>query len=168
MDTNLINLFPSRNEQAVMTSPTSLASSSLSHASKQSSSAPPHLTRAQRQVHHLLEQADDAMTAQSIHQRLKAQKQSVGLATVYRSLRSLQVKGLAQARALPNGEWMYTLTSDESHYLTCLNCGTSVPVEDCPVQSLEEKLSQSSNFQIFYHTLEFFGLCAPCAKRSAN
>ncbi|MEM9153293.1 MAG: transcriptional repressor [Cyanobacteria bacterium P01_F01_bin.3] len=132
-----------------------------------SSASLPRLTRAQRQVHLLLEQESKAMTAQSIYQQLKEQQQPIGLATVYRSLRSLQVKGLVQARALPNGEWMYTLTSDDSHYLTCLNCGTSVPVNECPVQSLEDKLNQSSNFQIFYHTLEFFGLCAPCAKLSA-
>ncbi|MEO1620998.1 MAG: transcriptional repressor, partial [Cyanobacteria bacterium J06632_3] len=99
----------------------------------------PQLTRAQRQVHLLLEQTDKAMTAQAIYQQLKSQKQSIGLATVYRSLRSLQVKGLAQARALSNGEWVYALTSDDSHYLTCLNCGASVPVKDCPIQSLEDK-----------------------------
>jgi len=122
----------------------------------------PHLTRAQKQVYLLLEQSDEALTAQIIYQRLKEQEKPVGLATVYRSLRSLQVKGLAQARALPNGEWAYGLASDDSHYLTCVNCGTSVLVKDCPVQALEEKLGQSSHFQIFYHTLEFFGLCAPC------
>ncbi|MEL7226789.1 MAG: transcriptional repressor [Cyanobacteria bacterium P01_D01_bin.36] len=129
---------------------------------KTASSVKPRLTRAQKQIHSLLEKSGESLTAQAIYQRLKSQEQSVGLATVYRSLRSLQVKGLAQARVLPNGEWAYGLASDDSHYLTCLNCGTSVPVEDCPVHSLEEKLGQSSHFQIFYHTLEFFGLCAPC------
>lgn len=146
--------------------PTSPLKSSLDSASGQPPSEPLHLTRAQRQIYHLLEQVGEALTAQTIYQRLRAQKQSIGLATVYRSLRSLQVKGLTQARALPNGEWMYTLTSDDSHYLTCLNCGASVPLEICPVQPLTEELNQSSNFQIFYHTLEFFGLCAPCAADS--
>lgn len=129
---------------------------------KTASSLKLHLTRAQKQIHLLLEQAGETLTAQAIYQRLKDQGHPVGLATVYRSVRSLQVKGLAQARALPNGEWTYGLASDDNHYLTCVNCGTSVPVEDCPVHSLEEKLGQSSHFQIFYHTLEFFGLCAPC------
>ncbi|MGC1308171.1 MAG: transcriptional repressor [Phormidesmis sp.] len=81
--------------------------------------------------------------------------------SAYRSLRSLQVKGLAQSRTLPNGEWVYTLASDDSHYLTCLNCGTSVPIEECPAHSLEEKLAQTSQFQIFYHTIEFCGPCRP-------
>jgi len=132
---------------------------------KNASSLEPRLTRAQKQIHALLEESGEALTAQTIHQRLKSQEKSVGLATVYRSVRSLQIKGLAQARALPSGEWAYGLASDDSHYLTCVNCGTSVPVEDCPVHSLEEKLGQSSHFQIFYHTLEFFGLCAPCTEQ---
>ncbi|MGD1898457.1 MAG: Fur family transcriptional regulator [Phormidesmis sp.] len=149
--------------------PASLKSASLEPAAEPSSksSSLPDLTRAQKQIYILLEQVDKALTAQAIYQQLKDQQRPVGLATVYRSLRALQIKGLAQARALPNGEWMYTLTSDDSHYLTCLNCGTSVPVEECPVQSLQDKLGQSSHFQIFYHTLEFFGLCAPCASSSA-
>lgn len=129
-------------------------------------SSEPRLTRAQRQVHLLLKQTGEAMTAQAIYQRFQDSRQSVGLATVYRSLRALQVKGLVQARALTNGEWVYTLTSDESQYLTCLNCGTSVPVKAFSFQPLEKKLTQSSNFQVFYHTLEFFGLCSPCSKRS--
>ena len=133
---------------------------------KTDSSLKPHLTRAQKQVHHLLEQAEETLTAQTIHQRLQDQAKAVGRATVYRAVRSLQVKGIVQARALPNGEWAYGLAANHSHYLTCLNCGTSVLIEHCPVQSLAEKLSQksgqSSEFQIFYHTLEFFGLCAPC------
>ncbi|MEL7067499.1 MAG: transcriptional repressor [Cyanobacteria bacterium J06581_3] len=144
-----------------------LSSKGSSQSSSSQPSASPHLTRAQKQIHLLLEQVDEALTAQTIYQRLKDQQRPVGLATVYRSLRSLQIKGLAQARALPNGEWMYTLTSDDSHYLTCLNCGASVPVEECPVQSFQDRLGQSSHFQIFYHTLEFFGLCAPCAGASA-
>jgi len=153
--------------------PASLEPNSLKPdpASKRFSKSSPslsQLTRAQRQIHLLLEQIEEALTAQTIYQRLKDQQQPVGLATVYRSLRSLQVKGLVQARALPNGEWMYALASDDSHYLTCLNCGISVPVEDCPVQSLQDKLGQSSHFQIFYHTLEFFGLCAPCAGSTAT
>ncbi|MEL7141615.1 MAG: Fur family transcriptional regulator [Cyanobacteria bacterium J06554_3] len=144
------------------------ASFNSSARSASSASLEPRLTRAQRQVHLLLKQSSEAMTAQVIYQRFKNSRQSVGLATVYRSLRSLQVKGLVQARALTSGEWVYALTSDASQYLTCLNCGTSVPVSACRVQPLEEKLTQSSNFQIFYHTLEFFGLCSPCSKRCSK
>ncbi len=150
-----------------MTTPTTASitvSSALKPNSLKPNSLKPNLTRAQRQIHLLLERSDQAMTAQSIYQTLQDQQQTIGLATVYRSLHSLQIKGFAQARALTNGEWVYCPTSDDSHYLTCLNCGTSIPVEECPVHALEEKLTKSSQFQIFYHTLEFFGLCLPCRR----
>ena len=123
------------------------------------------LTHSQRQIHTLLSQADGAMTAQAIYQRFQTQQKSMGLATVYRALRTLQIKGLVQARAQPNGEWVYTLTTEDCHYLTCLNCGASMPVEECPIHAFEEKLAQTSQFQVFYHTLEFFGLCPPCTQR---
>jgi Fur family ferric uptake transcriptional regulator len=126
------------------------------------------LTRSQRQIHTLLSHTARAMTAQTIYQQLQAQPQSVGLATVYRALRTLQIKGLVQARVQPNGEWLYTLSTEDCHYLTCLSCGTSIPVEECPVHALEEKLAQTSQFQVFYHTLEFFGLCAPCTQAQGS
>jgi Fur family ferric uptake transcriptional regulator len=126
------------------------------------------LTRSQRQIYALLDRANGAMPAQTIYQRLQSQQQSVGLATVYRALRTLQIKGLVQTRAKLNGEWVYTLTTEDRHYLTCLNCGTSIPVEECPAHALEEKLAQASQFQVFYHTLEFFGLCAPCTQAQAS
>ena len=58
---------------------------------KTTSSLKPHLTRAQKQVHLLLEQAGETLTAQMIYQRLKDGEKPVGLSTVFRSLRSLQV-----------------------------------------------------------------------------
>ncbi|NEQ28302.1 MAG: transcriptional repressor, partial [Microcoleus sp. SIO2G3] len=46
--------------------------------------------------------------------------------------------------------------------LTCLQCGLSMPINECPVHELEDQLHRAYQFKIYYHTLEFFGLCKTC------
>ena len=120
------------------------------------------LTRGQQWVYELLSSTSIETTAQDIFVQLQAQGRSLGLATVYRAIKALQLRGLVQARSLTHGEWVYRLASEDCHYLTCLNCGRSVPVEECPAHALEETLAERDRFTIFYHTLEFFGLCSTC------
>ncbi len=118
-------------------------------------------TRSQECILKLLKQLNRAISAQDIYVELRNQNQGIGLATVYRSLEALKLKGVLQTRT-SNGESLYSLVQEDKHYLTCLHCGTSVPLEDCPVHELETTLRQSQPFKIYYHTLEFFGLCPPC------
>jgi len=88
---------------------------------------------------------------------------SIGLATVYRSLDALQKLGLVQHRVTLAGITLYSLVEHDRHYMTCLHCGQSFPVKDCSVMEFEAKLQGPNAFRIYYHTLEFFGLCEPCA-----
>ncbi|MGB3760064.1 MAG: transcriptional repressor, partial [Rivularia sp. (in: cyanobacteria)] len=86
---------------------------------------------------------------------------------VYRSLEALKLEGLVQVRTLTNGEALYSLVQQDKHHLTCLQCGRSIPIEQCPVHQLETELETNQNFKIFYHTLEFFGLCNKCHAEQA-
>lgn len=122
------------------------------------------LTRGQQWVYELLNSTSTEITAQDLYTQLQTQGRSLGLATVYRAIKALQLQGLVQARALANGEWVYRLASADCHYLTCLNCGRSVPMEESPAHGLEQKLEEKQHFKVFYHTLEFFGLCSTCGE----
>ncbi|MEN9217969.1 MAG: Fur family transcriptional regulator [Gloeomargarita sp. DG_2_bins_126] len=120
------------------------------------------LTPSQQRILELLQGQPQALSAQAIYLRLKQLRQGVGLATVYRALEVLKKRGAVQARLLPTGEAVYSVLADDRHHLTCLRCNCSIPLGDCPVQNLEDYLHQTHNFQVYYHTLEFFGLCQNC------
>lgn len=92
----------------------------------------------------------------------------MGLATVYRSLEALKREGVVQVRTLVNGEALYNTLKEDRHHLTCLQCGSSIPINECPVHELEHQLNQSYQFKIYYHTLEFFGLCTKCQPAPSN
>jgi Fur family ferric uptake transcriptional regulator len=122
-------------------------------------------TRSQECILKLLKQLNRAISAQDLYVELRNQNQGIGLATVYRSLEALKLRGVVQTRTF-DGESLYSLVQEDKHYLTCLQCGNSIPLEDCPVHELEAALRQSLPFKIYYHTLEFFGLCPPCQLQS--
>jgi Fur family ferric uptake transcriptional regulator len=122
-------------------------------------------TRSQERILNLLNNLKQGISAQNIYVELRKINQNMGLATVYRSLDALKLEGLVQVRTLANGEAVYSLIKQDKHHLTCLQCGISIPIHQCPVHELENQLQTSHQFKVFYHTLEFFGLCNQCQGR---
>ncbi len=122
-------------------------------------------TRSQNQVLELLKQLKDAISAQDLYLQMRQQPVSMGLATIYRALESLKLEGAVQVRTLSSGESLYSLAQADTHHLTCVRCGLSTEMKECPVHGLETHLTESHHFQIFYHTLEFFGLCEQCQEK---
>lgn len=119
-------------------------------------------TRSQERIFRLLKSLNRSISAQELYVELRNQNQNMGLATVYRSLEALKLQGSVQVRTLATGESLYSLSQQDQHHLTCVNCGRSIPIDECPVHDLEDKLEKSHQFKVYYHTLEFFGLCHQC------
>lgn len=127
-----------------------------------------HRTRSQARILDLLKSLNRSVSAQDIYMELRKAGQNIGLATVYRSLDALKLEGVVQVRTLASGESLYSSTQEDRHHLTCLQCGDSIPISECPVHALEEQLHQSYQFKIYYHMLEFFGLCTQCQAANAQ
>lgn len=125
-------------------------------------------TRSQDRILTLLKTLNRAISAQDIYMELRSSGQSIGLATVYRALEALKLEGVIQVRTLPSGESLYSSMQEDRHHLTCLQCGNSIPIDECPVHELESELNRSYQFKIYYHMLEFFGLCTRCQSTNAQ
>jgi Fur family transcriptional regulator, ferric uptake regulator len=119
-------------------------------------------TRNQERILDVLQSLDRAISAQDLFVELRDRDLSMGLATVYRALEALKLEGVVQARTATNGEALYSPIHEDRHHMTCLQCGASIPIPDCPVHELETQLGQIHQFKIHYHMLEFFGLCQAC------
>ncbi|MDB9527642.1 Fur family transcriptional regulator [Oscillatoria sp. CS-180] len=125
-------------------------------------------TRNQERILKVMKGLMQPTSAQDLYIQLRNHEYTIGLATVYRSLDALKVDGLVQVRTLPSGESLYSLPQEDRHHLTCLRCGNSILITECPVHDLEDELQSHHKFRIYYHTLEFFGLCPSCqAKEDA-
>ncbi len=123
-------------------------------------------TRSQAQIIQVLKSLNYAISAQDLYLELKHRDQPLGLATVYRALDALKVQGTVKSVTLTGGKALYSLISQDQHHLNCVECGKSLPINECPVHHLEKQLEQTHHFQVYYHTLEFFGRCHQCYTKS--
>jgi Fur family ferric uptake transcriptional regulator len=99
-------------------------------------------------------------TAQEIHARLR---ETVGLATVYRTLSVLSRQGVVDALVHRPGEVCYRLCGDgHHHHLVCRECHRVVELEDCELDPWLARLADEHGFKVDEHTVEVTGTCADC------
>ena len=116
----------------------------------------------QQQLLEALQASSDEMSGQQLHRSLEESSSAMGLATVYRNLRQLQQRGMVRCRHRPNGEALYAPVERDQHHLTCVSCGETQTLDQCPVHEMNVEPPESDNFKLIFHTLEFFGLCKRC------
>jgi Fur family transcriptional regulator, ferric uptake regulator len=123
----------------------------------------PRPTRQRRAVASILDTFDDFRSAQQIHELLVRQGETVGLATVYRTLQLLATTGEIDVLRSELGEAIYRRCSgSHHHHLVCRECGTTVEVEGPTVERWTSAIAAEHGFSAVSHTLEIFGTCPRC------
>jgi Fur family ferric uptake transcriptional regulator len=103
-------------------------------------------------------------TAQSLWQRMRERgDQTIGLATVYRTLALLHERGVIDALSHHDGERCYRLCSDaHHHHLLCERCHRVVEVDDCDLGRWVDDVARRHGFVASEHRVEISGVCASC------
>ncbi|MFJ8314118.1 MULTISPECIES: Fur family transcriptional regulator [unclassified Streptomyces] len=106
----------------------------------------------------------DFASAQELHALLALTTGPVGLTTVYRALRELEVAGLVDLVRDNAGERLYRVRPADGHrhYLICRCCGRSWPVESEVVEAWADRVGADAGFVEVEHTVELTGVCATC------
>lgn len=130
------------------------------------SAAKPATVRPTKQrlaVAKILESFADFRSAQEIHALLTAAGETVGLATVYRTLQLMAESGDLDVLRTEDGEAAYRRCSaTHHHHLVCRDCGATVEIEGPAVERWAEAISAEHGYTAISHTLELFGTCANC------
>jgi Fur family transcriptional regulator, ferric uptake regulator len=121
-------------------------------------------TRQRAAVEAVLADIDDFLSAQDLHARLRTQGQSVGLATVYRTLQAMATDGDVDMMRTGDGEAVYRRCSSGSHHhhLVCRSCGRTVEVEGPAVERWADRIGAENDFSDVVHTVEIVGTCSGC------
>lgn len=120
-------------------------------------------TRQRAAIADALAASDDFLSAQELHDRLKARGESIGLTTVYRNLQALSRSGQIDVLWDGSGEMRYrNCSSGHHHHLVCRVCGTTVEVQAQPVERWAARIAADHGFTEINHTVEVFGICADC------
>ena len=105
-------------------------------------------------VFDFLKQLRREIDAQDLYLELQRRGKKIGLATVYRALKTLHKQGSIQERMSSDGKSLYSATSfHQQHHLNCLNCQRSIAIDSCPINGRLDSRFQSQKFEVYYHTL---------------
>ncbi len=123
----------------------------------------PRSTRQKRAVAAALAASDDFRAAQEIHDSLRRGGDSVGLATVYRTLQSLVDLGEVDMVKTDGGEAVYRRCSpSHHHHLVCRHCGGEWEIGDQAMQAMIAEVATHHDFRVDTDHLVLFGECASC------
>ncbi|MGB8020855.1 MAG: Fur family transcriptional regulator [Candidatus Nanopelagicales bacterium] len=126
--------------------------------------SPPRTTRQRAAVLALLDEAEEFVSAQELHARLRSAGHSVGLSTVYRTLQALAVSSDVDVLLTAEGEARYrSCSTGHHHHLVCRACGRTVEVRNAFVERWASEVGADHGFTEISHTLEVFGICPVCS-----
>jgi Fur family ferric uptake transcriptional regulator len=120
-------------------------------------------TRQRAAISTLLGEIDDFRTAQQIHDLLRANGDSVGLTTVYRTLQAMAESGEVDVIRVDN-ELLYRRCRSRSHHhhLVCRTCGHTVEIVGTVVEQWAKSTAEEHGFRDIDHEIEIFGHCGNC------
>ena len=120
-------------------------------------------TRQRRVVKDVLDELDQFRSAQDIHTMLSERGETVGLATVYRTLQLLADADLIDVVRSDGGEALYRqCSSGHHHHLVCRACGLTIEIEGPAVERWANTEAAKHDFTDVAHILEIFGTCKNC------
>lgn len=123
-------------------------------------------TRQRAAIRRVFERCNRPLSLLEVLELARKEVPKLGIATVYRNLKSLvKQRWLAQVN-LPGGAVRYELANKvHHHHFQCERCGRVFDIQHCTpeVNELGE-----SDFLLHGHEVLFFGLCPQCRPRSRN
>jgi len=108
------------------------------------------------------------VSVEQLHTALRGIHSSIGLATVYRTLKILADAGLAHERRFNDGFTRYECCApDDNHHdhIVCLSCGLVQEFENDEIEELQRNVAANHNFRMLKHKLEIYGLCEACDEK---
>lgn len=104
------------------------------------------------------------ISAEDLYRKITEQESSIGLATVYRTLKLLSEAGLAREHRFGDNSSTYEPLTPKKHHdhMVCTGCRSVVEFENIGIERLQEKVAARYGFKIESHKLELYGLCQKC------
>jgi Fur family transcriptional regulator, ferric uptake regulator len=122
---------------------------------------------ARRTVVEFLGGQDCCVSAQEIHESLRAGRSRVGIASVYRALESLADLGLVQRVDLGDGISRFEparVGQEHHHHLVCDDCGKVEAFEDAALEAALERVAGGHGYVVGGHDVLLRGACGACRR----
>jgi Fur family peroxide stress response transcriptional regulator len=105
-------------------------------------------------------------TADWLYAKIKHEFPRLSLGTVYRNLSILIQQGLVKKIHFGSTFDRFEANIKPHYHLICESCGKILDFEMPIYEDLNFQAKQLTNFTIYHHKLEFFGICAACQTKA--
>jgi len=126
-------------------------------------------TRQRRAIRDVLEQAGRPLGAREVLQAAQTSVPGLGLATVYRALRTLAEEDTIHAVTLPGEAPRYEVAGKAHHHHFCCSvCGGVFEVEGCLDDEATLAALTPEGFRLEAHEIILYGECLECREHAAR
>ncbi len=112
---------------------------------------------------------EEHLTSEALYGLVRKRDDSVGLTTVYRTLKLLTEAGLAREVRFGDNKTYYEHHYEHEHHdhMICTECGKVIEFFSPEIEALQDEMADKFHFRPTHHSLRMWGLCSDCqAKRS--
>ena len=120
------------------------------------------MTGQRRVIARVLSEADDHPDVEELYRRAAGLDSRISVATVYRTVRLLEEKGILERRDFGGGRARYEATEHGHHYhLIDIDTGKVIEFEDAEHEHLMRQIAARLGFELVSHRMELFARRAP-------
>ena len=116
------------------------------------------MTGQRRVIARVLSEADDHPDVEELYRRAAQMDARISIATVYRTVRLLEERGILERRDFGGGRARYEPTEHGHHYhLIDVDSGRVIEFEDAEHERVLRAIADRLGFDLVSHRLELFG-----------
>ncbi len=106
------------------------------------------------------------LSSEELYSKVKKRDNSIGQATVYRTLRLLCDSGLIEPLDFADGVRRYEPSYGTGHHdhLICEKCGENIEILDEVIEQRQEEIAREHGFSLLRHKMYLYGICSNCRK----
>ena len=103
------------------------------------------------------------LSAEDIHDTLKAKSVVVGMATIYRALANFEKAGILNKSTFDDGRAIYEINEGPHHdHIVCVDCGNVEEFVDEEIEKRQKKIANQKGYSLKSHSLVLYGSCSEC------
>ena len=125
------------------------------------------MTQQRKTILEVLRNTKTHPSADEIYELVKQKLPRISLGTVYRNLEVLAELGIIQVLELSGSLKRFDWDPNKHYHIRCIRCDRVENAPIAPMNRLENKIYESTVFEIIGHNLEFTGLCPQCTESMA-
>lgn len=124
------------------------------------------LTKKREVIINVIDKNPGHMDAEDVYHKAKKIDPSIGMATVYRSLKLMRDYNVIEHHTFGQEHQHFESPTKFHHdHLVCSECGRIEEFTDSSLERLKSNVAKRHGFQMKSHKLEIYGLCSACVKK---